>query len=871
MTRLFTIIIFFLGWSAYMNNVQAQANPSIAILPVNSGGIVNLGAVMDVKVTISNTLTGTIPAFKLRPNITIPSIATILPNAQQTGLPPGWTIVTNNGNGQIRICNGSNTIAGNTQVDVIIKVQGTTIGGPAQCEAQLNYGGASCAVTGPQPNGNNPIDDFATSSVTVAPGCALGITANAGIIACNGGTTTITATASAATGPVEYSITGGAPFQTSNIFSNVAAGIYPVTVREINNPATCIVSTSLTVEAPAAVPAPAVTIVQPTCTSANGMVTIAAATGLNFKVNGGSFESYPPGGYLLPPGTHNITAQNTGGCVSAVTTFIINPQPATPSAPELGSVTQPGCAVSTGSVVLNNLPAGTWTIEPGTVTGNASATTIHNLAAGNYVFTVTNAEGCTSAASAAVEIIAVTGAPPAPVVMAVQPSCNVATGTISVISPVDDLTFSLDGNAYVIYPAGGFTGITAGTHTLIAQNASGCLSPITSVVVNAQPASPPAPAINVVQPTCTVSTGILTVTSATAGVTFSLDGGNFEAYPAGGYAVVPGIHSLAVQNNSGCDANSINNILVNAQPATPAATATFTPINCFGSSSMITAAATGGVLPYRYSINGGAFQSENTFTVNAGSYSISVKDANGCTGNSSTMIIAEPAAITATATAAPIACNGGNTTLTITATGGSGSYEYNINNGPYQAANTFLVGAGTYTAGVRLSNNPSCTATSNVVVNVGEPAVLKATANADAIRACGENTIVKITATGGTAPYTGTANIEKGPGNWSFTVTDARGCTTSANVIILPPGCLDLAVYPNPAQDVITINHSAASGDASYLQVYAENGKRMLNYRVPENDFVTKLNVASLSAGSYILLYINGNEKRRTRFIKTTP
>ena len=147
-------------------SVLSQANPSAGILPLNAGGVVEIGAIMDIKVTINNTLTGTIVASKLRPNVTIPSIATILPNAQQTGLPPGWVIVSNAG-GQIRVCNASDPIGGNEQRDIIIKVEGTTVGGPTACQVQINFGGATCAVSGPQPNGNVTVDDFAASSVTV--------------------------------------------------------------------------------------------------------------------------------------------------------------------------------------------------------------------------------------------------------------------------------------------------------------------------------------------------------------------------------------------------------------------------------------------------------------------------------------------------------------------------------------------------------------------------------------------------------------------------------------------------------------------------------------------------------------------------------
>lgn len=184
MTHIKSTLLFLLF--AFINQlVFAQVNPSIAILPVNDGGVVAVGATMDVKVTITNTGTGNVVAFKLRPNITMPPIVTILPTAEQTGLPPNWSVVTNTGNGQIRICNGTDIIAGGESRDIFIKVQGAINGGPSQCEAQINFGGANCGVTGPQPSGNNGIDDFATSSVTVAGTVPLNLVSfNAGLLNC---------------------------------------------------------------------------------------------------------------------------------------------------------------------------------------------------------------------------------------------------------------------------------------------------------------------------------------------------------------------------------------------------------------------------------------------------------------------------------------------------------------------------------------------------------------------------------------------------------------------------------------------------------------------------------------------------------------
>ena len=137
--------------------------------------------------------------------------------------------------------------------------------------------------------------------------------------------------------------------------------------------------------------------------------------------------------------------------------------------------------------------------------------------------------------------------PGIPTFSVVQPTCTVATGTITITSGTAGLTFSLDGGAYAAYPAAGYT-VAAGPHTLTAQNASTCISPVANITVNAQPPTPGIPTFSVVQPTCTVATGTITVTSPTAGLTFSLDGGAYAAYPAAGYTVAAGPHTLSAQN-----------------------------------------------------------------------------------------------------------------------------------------------------------------------------------------------------------------------------------------------------------------------------------------------------------------------------------
>lgn len=89
---------------------------------------------------------------------------------------------------------------------------------------------------------------------------------------------------------------------------------------------------------------------------------------------------------------------------------------ATPPAPTVGTITQPTCTVATGSVDLSGLPSGTWILNPGSISGSGSSTTLSGLVAGTYNFTVTNSSGCVSTASGNV-------------VINTQPSTPFITGT----------------------------------------------------------------------------------------------------------------------------------------------------------------------------------------------------------------------------------------------------------------------------------------------------------------------------------------------------------------------------------------------------------------------------------------------------------
>ncbi len=166
------LLILFLVFAIATANVFGQVNPTISVIgqgttnPMNVGEV-PLGGTLDLLIVVGNTGAANVTANRLRPVITVPALVTILPDAQQTGLPAGWSILSNAG-GIIRLCSGADVIAPSASRSIIIKVQGANIGGPTTFSGQLNFGGtSSCAASGAAPSGNNTADDNSQSTVTV--------------------------------------------------------------------------------------------------------------------------------------------------------------------------------------------------------------------------------------------------------------------------------------------------------------------------------------------------------------------------------------------------------------------------------------------------------------------------------------------------------------------------------------------------------------------------------------------------------------------------------------------------------------------------------------------------------------------------------
>jgi hypothetical protein len=182
---------------------------------------------------------------------------------------------------------------------------------------------------------------------------------------------------------------------TSTTFTGLTPGTHTFNVTNANR-CTSSASANVVINPPPTVPAaPSVgKITQPTCTSAKGSVSLSGLPSGNWTIT----ES--PGGLTksgtgtsttftgLSTGTHKFTVTNETGCTSPASANVTIDTPPNPPAPIVSSVFQPSCSTATGSVTLSGLPSGNWSINPGGITGSGTTKTISGLTPGNYTYTV---------------------------------------------------------------------------------------------------------------------------------------------------------------------------------------------------------------------------------------------------------------------------------------------------------------------------------------------------------------------------------------------------------------------------------------------------------------------------------------------------
>ncbi|MEW5845412.1 MAG: gliding motility-associated C-terminal domain-containing protein [Bacteroidota bacterium] len=462
--------------------------------------------------------------------------------------------------------------------------------------------------------------------------------------------------------------------------------------------------------------------------------------------------------------------------------------------------------------------------------------TFTNLATGTYTLSITDVNGC----PAYTEDILVSE--PDPIVIsdvATTPiSCNgYADGTITITASggTGILEYSIDNGAN-FQLSNTFT-VGDGYYDIVVRDANGCSATWPTTVEMVDPNSISF-TYEVTQITTCYgdNTGKITISNVAGG---SGSGYEFSIYQPEVWGSNPVFTNLPggptnpyyikVRDSHGCvvAANNGNPIYINQPSPITYNVVTTNVTGCWYNTNgtIKVNGVAGGTGLKQVSIDGVTYYATTyTFNVGVGSYTVYVKDANGCIVTKPAVITGPPAIVINTLTVTDVTCFGGNNgEVTASASGGTGALEYSIDGINYFASGNFTgLTAGNYTMYVRDLNG--CILTQDFTV--GQPPALFFTTRTKTDITCNglSDGTITLVASGGTAPYnysiTGGAPFGNatglftglGAGTYTPAVQDANGCITiGTDLTIIEPAPLSVATQSSTDITCFGANDGAIS------------------------------------------------------------
>jgi len=528
----------------------------------------------------------------------------------------------------------------------------------------------------------------------------------------------------------------------------------------------------------------------------------------------------------VPPGNFCVTVTDANGCTGTECTTVTG----VPVMLITANTTAVTCADSlAGTITVSFIVPGNapYTIAwSGPSNGGPQAATLpftlSNLPHGNYVITVTDANGCTATTTAKVETAL-------DVVLNAIPPANAACGGQDVVI---DITGTQGTPPYVINwsgAGGNFTGtatattlpftipnVPPGVFFVTVTDANGCTGTERTTITGNPVMLIHGVATSVTcQDSLAGAIAVSFIVSGKAPYTIAWSGpvsGGPQAVtlPFTITGLKAGEYCITVTDASGCTATTCARVET-AIDVVLTPTAASDPL-C-GGGNLIVDIKSGGVAPFKYTWAGpfgtGGTVDPATFpdtlkNVPPGQYFVTVTDAEDCTGTEVATVLGPPKMVIQADSVTAISCFGGGADGMITVTmpvPGVGPYTIRWTNGPLVQNVSFPFKINGLTPGIyviTVTDSRGCTATATARVETALDVTLKPIAGTN-FNCAGGSLVVNV-ANGGVPPFdiqwSGPASGTKldvtlpdtlenlPPGQYSVTVTDASGCTGTETAVI---------------------------------------------------------------------------------------
>jgi len=582
--------------------------------------------------------------------------------------------------------------------------------------------------------------------------------------------------------------TGGDSFVWSNGSTNASVNVTNAGTYTViaSNANGCTASASATVNV---YETPNVTISGNLNVCSGNSTMLIANGGTSYQWSNGSTEASIS---VTTGGTYSVVVANGAGCTATASAIVtVNETPMPQISGDLAV-----CVGSSTTLTATGGDSFVWS-------NGSTNTSINVTSAGTYTVIASNSNGCTASTSAIVNVYE-------------SPTVTISGNSSICDGGVTTLTAE-GGNSYLWstgFPGASINVNAAGTYSVIATGANGCTSSATMTVVQYS-----APEVSITGNT-TVCEGSSTTITANGGVSYQWSTGETGASIS---VDSFGVYSVTATGNGGCTATANATVFVSSAP-TPSISGNLHI--CDNETTTLTA---NGGDSYMWS-NG---STGNSIEVsNGGTYSVIVSNANGCTamtsanveaGHSVTNSITETAetefiwngqTYTATGdyTQSFMAANGCDSivTLHLTITGGQQVQHYNIfvisNNNDYGTT----TGTGVY------EENEVVTITASA--NEGYEFVSWNDGNTESIRQI----------------------VVTGDATYIATFIPATGIEETS--------ALEIALFPNPATDILNITSSETISEIEIVNVMGQVVRK-----IEVNSDNAVCDVEDLKAGVYVV------------------